>query len=74
MENKDLEPITSKNTPWLKIGLIFGILMFCFWSLPEIISDDVPQKYIITQISIWLIVGAAFGGIMKFFLERRRNV
>lgn len=74
IKNKDLEPITAKNTSWLKMGLLYGTLMFCFMSLPKIISGDVTSKYIITQIIIWLVAGLAFGGAMKLFLGRRKNV
>ena len=74
IKNKDLEPITAKNTSWLTMGIIYGTLMFCFMSLPKIISGDVTSKYIITQILIWLVAGLAFGGAMKWFLDRRKNV
>jgi len=74
IKNKDIEPITAKSTSWLKMGLIYGTLMFCFMSLPQIISDDVTPKYIITQIIIWLVAGLAFGGVMKLFLGRKKNI
>jgi len=74
IKNKDLAPITAKNTSWLKMGLIYGTLMFCFISLPNIISADVTSKYIITQLLIWLVAGLAFGGTMKLFLGRRKKV
>jgi len=74
IKNKDVAPITAKNTSWLKMGLLYGTLMFCFMSLPKIISGDVTSKYIITQILIWIVAGLAFGGVMKLFLGRRKNV
>ena len=73
IKNKDLEPITAKNTSWLKAGITFGTLMFCFNSLPKIISGDVTSKYLITQVLIWLVAGLVFGGIMKLLLGRRKK-
>lgn len=74
IKNKDVAPIIAKNTSWLKMGLLYGTLMFCFMSLPKIISSDVSLEYIITQILIWIVAGLAFGGVMKLFLGRRKNV
>lgn len=74
IKNKDVEPITAKNTSWLKLGLIFGSLMFCFMSLPQIISGGVTIKNIVFQVIIWLVAGLAFGATMKLLLGRRKNV
>lgn len=74
IKNKDLKPVKAKNTSWLKMGLIYGTIMFCIMSLPRIVSGDVRLKYIITQILIWLVAGLVFGGAMKFCLGRRKNV
>jgi hypothetical protein len=73
-KNTDLDPVTAKSTSWLKLGIVYGSLMFCATSLLEVIKGDVTSKYIITQIILWLVAGLAFGGVMKFILGRRKNV
>ncbi|MFT2112459.1 hypothetical protein [Marinomonas sp. 2405UD68-3] len=72
--NNSEELPKAENTSWLKMGLTYGIIMFCVMSLPKIISEDVSYTYIVTQFSIWLAAGLAFGGIMKLFLGRSKNV
>ncbi len=75
IKNKVFEPITAaKNTSWLKMGLIYGSLMFCFTSLPQIIGGEATSRYVITQVLIYLLVGLAFGGAMKLFLGRKKNI
>lgn len=71
---KDEEPLMAKNTSWLKMALVYGAFMFCFMALPRIVGGDVTSKYIVTQVLIWLFAGLVFGGIMKLFFGRRRNV
>jgi len=56
------------------MALVYGAFMFCFMALPRIVGGDVTSKYIVTQVFIWLFAGLVFGGIMKLFFGRRRNV
>ncbi|GHE88845.1 hypothetical protein [Thalassotalea profundi] len=71
--SSDDEPVTAKNTAWLKMGLLYGVIMFCGMSLPQILKSEVSLVYIATQIGIWLIAGLVFGGAMKLFLGRKNK-
>ena len=65
-------PLAS-NTSWLRMGLGFGLLMFCFMTLPMVIQDQLTAREVGIEFIIWMIVGLMFGGTMKFFLGRRRK-
>lgn len=69
-----IEPASASRTSWLKMGVIYGSLMFCFMILLQIFIGDVTAKFVMTQAAIWLVGGLAFGGIMKFTLGRKKNV
>ena len=73
IKNKNAKPVTAQSTSWLNMGLIYGALMFCFMSLPNIMRGDATAKDIVLDITIWLIAGLAFGGVMKLILRRRKS-
>jgi hypothetical protein len=74
IKNKDVEPVTAKNTSWIKMGLFFGLLMFCMMLLAQLIDSEITSTTPITQFLICLAAGLAFGGMMKCFLSLKKNI
>lgn len=63
---------TEKDISWVKMGFGFGAFMFCFMSLPKLFNGAATPKLIAIDVVIWLIAGAVFGWVMKFFMTRRK--
>ncbi len=63
----------AKTTSWIKMGAMFGGLMFCIMSLPKILMSEMSGVYIFIQITICTVAGLFFGLVMKFFLGRRKK-
>ncbi len=63
----------ASTTSWVKMGAMFGGLMFCIMSLPQIFKNKMSSVDIIIQIAIWAGAGLFFGLMMKFFLGRRKK-
>ncbi len=63
----------AKTISWIKMGAMFGFLMFCFMSLPQILMNRMPFTNIAIQIVIWAVAGLFFGLVMKFILGRRKK-
>jgi hypothetical protein len=74
IKNKHVEPVTAKNTSWLKMGLLFGLLMFCMMLLAQLIDRDITSTTLTTQFLICLAAGLAFGGMMKILLSLKNNI
>lgn len=72
LNSPETELPTAKQTPWLKMGLIYGALMFCFTAVPKIVSGELTLTGIAVQVGIWLLAGLAFGGVMKLVLGRSK--
>ncbi|MDX5406925.1 MAG: hypothetical protein LPK11_07790 [Chromatiaceae bacterium] len=70
---EDVEPKTVKANDWLKMGLVYGFLMFCVMTLPDIVRGEATSKHIAFAIVTWLIAGLLFGGVMKFILGRGKR-
>lgn len=62
----------AKKTNWLKMGISYGVLMFCIMALPKIFQNQLTASDIAIQVAIWLGSGLMFGLAMKLFLGRRR--
>lgn len=67
--------ITSKSANWLKMGLVYGLIMFCFMTpfyafiLP---GGSLTLSLVGYQAMIWLLAGLAFGGLMKLLVGTKR--
>lgn len=57
---------------WLKMGAIYGALMFCFMVLPRVFQNQLSPGDIVIHALIWLGAGLVFGISMKFFLSRKK--
>lgn len=73
LQNKDAEPMKAKDVSWLKMGLAYGLFMFCAMTLIQYISSDLSQRDVLIQAAIWLIAGLGFGGTMKWFMGRGKS-
>jgi hypothetical protein len=62
----------AKNTSWLKIGISFGVFMFCASVLPKVFQNLLSPSAIAIQAIIWLGVGLVFGVLMKLILSSRK--
>ncbi len=65
------DSLEEKNFPWLKMGLMYGIIMFGIMVLPGIYLNHFAPGTIVLQAVLWLCAGLAFGWFMKLFLMRR---
>lgn len=63
----------AKTTSWIKMGIIFGGLMFCIMSLPPIIKNRMSPVEIVIQITIWAVAGLVFGFVMKYFIGKKKR-
>ncbi len=72
LQNADRRLPEAKTTPWLKVGIIFGLLMFCFMVVPLILLGNLTISEILVQAAISLGSGLAFGGFIKFFMGRSK--
>ncbi|WP_020405493.1 hypothetical protein [Hahella ganghwensis] len=62
----------AKKTNWLKMGITYGVLMFCIMVLPKIVQNQLTPSAIAIQVAIWLGGGLVFGLAMKLFLGSRK--
>jgi hypothetical protein len=63
----------AKTTSWVKMGAIYGGLMFCFMSFPKILKNQMLLYDIVIQLAVWAGAGLVFGMVMKFCLGRRNK-
>lgn len=68
----DPEAATVKKTSWVKMGFNYGLLMFCFMSLPKILKNHLSIQQTALQAAIWLGAGLFFGVTMWFFMGRKK--
>ncbi len=63
-----------ENRNWIKIGLLWGVLMWISNIAFEFIFDDKPitGKGVLFGIPFWLIGGLGFGYIMKLITPSRK--
>jgi hypothetical protein len=61
------------NHPYVRAGLLFGVLMFCIMALLPYIAGKSTLQQLAVGAVIWMSSGAAFGFLMWFFTGRRRN-
>ena len=66
------EPLTAKKANWLKMGITYGVLMFCVMALPEVFQSQLTPSAIAVQTAICLGGGLVFGLAMKLFLGSRK--
>lgn len=67
--------ITSKTVNWLKMGLLYGLIMFCLMTPMLMIIHPEGQmtlRNVLVQALIWLGAGLGFGGIMKLLVGTKR--
>ena len=62
----------AKKTSWLKMGISYGVIMFCIMALPQIFQGQLTPVGIAIQAGAWLCGGLAFGLIMKLFLSSKK--
>ncbi|PUA29318.1 MAG: hypothetical protein B0W54_01575 [Cellvibrio sp. 79] len=62
----------AKKISWLKMGLSYGVIMFCIMALPQIFQGQLTPVGIAIQAGAWLCGGLAFGLIMKLFLNSKK--
>lgn len=62
----------AKKTNWLRMGLAYGVMMFCFMVLPKVFQNQLGVDQIVIQAGIWLGAGLVFGLAMKFFIGRKK--
>lgn len=74
-ENFNIEEITHKNAPWLKIGIGWGGVMFILVTIiyPLIDGKEITLKMILIGIPIWTVAGLGFGYIMKYWMGKRNK-
>ncbi len=61
----------AKTTSWIKMGMLYGVSMFCFMSLPSILKNQASMTKIALQFIVWMGAGLLFGGMMKLVLGRK---
>lgn len=59
------------NATWLKMGLAFGALMFCFMAAMELYRGQLTLYNTLVLAALWLVGGLIFGGLMKLILGRQ---
>jgi hypothetical protein len=55
----------AANINWLKMGITYGVIMFCIMTLPKILQNKITPDNIVFQAALWLFCGLAFGLVMK---------
>ena len=61
---------------WIKIGLIFAVVMYIFNQLLMpyfIFKDEITQKKLIIGVPIWIIGGLLYGYIVKSLEEKKHK-
>lgn len=70
-----LQVDNSKNTTrnWLKLGLIFGILMYLWMTflMPFLFDSQITKEFILASIPVWLVTGLIFGLSMKLWMNKK---
>lgn len=61
-----------KKTSWFKMGMAFGVIMFCIMTFPRIFLNQLSPDEIALHAVIWLAGGLFFGLAMKIFLSSRK--
>ncbi len=58
---------------WIKIGLIWGGLMFVIMAFifPFFTDGGIDRKQILINITVWVIAGLVFGYMMKVYSGKR---
>ncbi len=71
-ENISVEKVenTFDKKGWVKTGLEFGLFMFVFMTLFDVIEDTFIWGKFLISIPIWILAGLAFGYFMKLFMTR----
>lgn len=62
----------AKKVQWLKMGILYGVVMFCILVLPKMFQSQLSPSAIAIQAAIWLGGGLIFGLLMKLFLSSRK--
>lgn len=72
-ENLNIDQITHENASWLKLGLVWGGIMFILMTIinPLIDGEEITLKMILVGIPIWAIGGLGFGYTMKYWMGKR---
>jgi hypothetical protein len=77
-KNLNLEiPIKTNTTSnWLKLGLIFGLLMFVLMTilLPLIFQEAITRRNLLFGIPLWLICGLVWGYTMKLWMNKKGRI
>lgn len=63
---------TAKKTNWLKMGITYGVLMFCIMTLTRMVQNQLTPGEIAIQAVVWLAGGLVFGFAMKLVLGRKK--
>ncbi|WP_404398266.1 hypothetical protein [Idiomarina loihiensis] len=71
MATKELP--TAKKTSWVKMGVCYGALIFCFSLVLFAIANRLSLSAVLVLAAIWACAGLAFGGIMKWLIGRRNK-
>lgn len=74
-KNLNLDLHEEKNTTknWLKMGLIWGAIMYVIMTsvFPIFEQKEITQRGLLIGIPIWLIAGLGFGLIMKIWMNKK---
>lgn len=71
MATKELP--TAKKTSWVKMGVCYGALMFCFSLVLFAFVDRLSLSAIPVLAATWACAGLAFGWVMKWLIGRRNK-
>jgi hypothetical protein len=70
---KQYNIFTSQN--WIKLGLVWGVLMFLFNSLgfPYFLGENITLEDIFVGLILWTLGGLAFGYTMRLFMTKLKT-
>ncbi|QOC21798.1 hypothetical protein IC757_12235 [Wenzhouxiangella sp. AB-CW3] len=62
----------AKTVNWVRMGLVFGLVMFCVLSLPIAYLEGIGMRAIGVHALLWLAGGLLFGFLMKRHLTKQK--
>ena len=71
--NINIQLVEHKQVSWIKIGLLWGVLMYVTIQLlnPLLLGKDYELVNFIVGIPVWLAGGLMFGRLMKWWMGRK---
>jgi len=75
--NINIQLVEYKKVNWIKIGLLWGVLMYVTIQLlnPLLLGEDYTLANFVIGIPIWLAGGLMFGKLMKWWMGKKvKNV